>query len=76
MILKVISPLKQNICTSCITITWHCMNHLLVIYDTQSDITIGDTINKENFELINFDSHHFFLDLDYLWFFSLVPVGL
>jgi hypothetical protein len=42
------------------------MNHLLVIYDTQSDITIGDTINKENFELINFDSHHFFLDLDYL----------
>jgi hypothetical protein len=30
---------------SCIIITWHCRDHFLVMYDTQSGITIGDALS-------------------------------
>jgi hypothetical protein len=30
---------------SCINTIWHCMDHFLVMYDTQSGITIGDALS-------------------------------
>jgi hypothetical protein len=33
----------EQIMYHCIIITWHYKDHFLVMYDTQSDITIGDS---------------------------------
>jgi hypothetical protein len=32
---------------SCINTIWHCRDHFLVMYDTQSGITIEDALNRD-----------------------------
>jgi hypothetical protein len=44
MIPTLVSSLKQNIYISCTSITEYYRDHLLIIYDIQSGITMGDAL--------------------------------